>query len=175
MIPLLAIALALSGPAAGGLSAEAARADACAYAEGSPRNITRRQARDATVCLINNRRASHGKDQLGTKSGLRKSAGRHSRRMRRGCFAHECPGEQGLVGRVHATSYLPCNCSWGIGENIATGRRKRGTPLGAVAAWMGSSSHRRTLLDGDFDHLGVGVAWRKHKAYYTADFGYKRG
>ena len=112
---------------------------------------------------------------------LDKAAGRHSRRMkRRGCFSHECPGEKDLAGRVSSTGYLRCNCSWGIGENIAWGSDSRGTPVEIVQGWMDSSGHRRNILDGEFRHIGVGVAWgspsnrRADAGIYTAVFGYRR-
>jgi uncharacterized protein YkwD len=179
---VFAITLALSAPPVGGLSIQAARADACAYAHSHPRNITRRQARNAIVCLINNRRAARGKGALASQSGLRKAAGRHSRRMKRSnCFAHRCSGEKDLAGRVSATSYLPCNCSWGVGENIAWGKRARGMPVSVVRGWMHSPSHRKIMLDGSYEHVGVGLTWgtpsssRAKGGVFTADFGYKRG
>jgi uncharacterized protein YkwD len=178
--PVVAIALVLCAPTVGSLSLESAAA-ACAYANGHPREITRGQARDAVVCLINNRRSERGKGRLNTQSGLRKAAGRHTRHMkRRNCFSHHCPGEKDLAGRVSATSYLPCNCSWGVGENIAWGKRARGTPSQTVRAWMNSPGHRRNILEGSFQHIGVGVTWGTPSgssgkaAVYTTTFGYKR-
>jgi uncharacterized protein YkwD len=179
---VFALTLALSAPPVGGLSIQAARADACAYAHSHPRNISVRQARNSIVCLMNNRRQARGKGGLSSQSGLRKAAGRHSRRMTRsGCFSHRCSGEKDLAGRVSATSYLPCGCSWGVGENIAWGMRARGTPAHVVKMWMNSPSHRKILLDGSFEHVGVGLTWgtpgssRAQGGVFTADFGFKRG
>jgi uncharacterized protein YkwD len=177
---LLGVALVLTSPPLAGLAAERAQA-ACGYAHGGSSEITRRQARDAVVCLINNRRDARGKRNLSSHGELKEAAGRHSRRMRHaGCFSHQCPGEKDLAGRISSTSYLPCGCSWGIGENIAWGSRGRGTPVAIVKAWMGSAGHRRNILDADFRHIGVGVAWGSPSnpcadaAIYTADFGYRR-
>ena len=168
--------------AIGGPAVDAAAAGTCANAHGSPGQITRGQARDAIVCLINNRRASNGKGALHTQSGLRKAASRHSRRMaRKNCFAHQCPGEKDLSRRVHSTSYLPCGCSWGLGENIAWGQKRRGTPKRIVSSWMHSPSHKKVMLDGDFKHIGIGAVWGSpagsggQAGTYTATFGYKRG
>ena len=179
-VPLLAAALALSGPPETGLSAAPAAA-ACESADGEPGEITRGQARDAVACLINSRRATRGKGRLEDNSSLRKAAGRHTKHMqRRGCFAHECPGEKDLAGRIYDTGYLPCGCSWGIGENIAWGGRELGTPGSIVQSWMESAAHRRTILNGDYRHIGIGVAWGTpsnpgaEAATLTADFGYKR-
>ena len=176
----LSLALLLSAPPFGALSAQPAGA-ACRYADGEPGEITRGHARDAVVCLINNRRATRGRGRLDAKSSLRKAAGRHSRQMKRSrCFSHECPGEKDLAGRIFDTGYLPCGCSWGVGENIAWGERELGTPRETVKSWMQSSGHRRNILDGDFQHIGVGVVWGAPPdpgataATYTTDFGYKR-
>jgi uncharacterized protein YkwD len=180
-VVLAAGALALLAPPFGGLAITPAKA-ACAYADSHPRDIPRGQARDAIVCLMNSRRAEHGKPSLSAASGLRKAAGRHSRRMARAnCFSHQCPGEAHLAGRISKTSYLPCGCSWGVGENIAWGKRKRGTPSMIVRSWMNSPPHRKVLLDGDFEHVGVGIKWGtpwgspSKAGIYTATFGFKRG
>jgi len=181
-LPALAIVPLLAAPPVGGLSLESARAGSCAYAHSHPRDITVGQARKAIVCLMNNRRAARGKGKLSSQSGLRKAAGRHSRRMKRsGCFAHRCRGEKDLAGRVSDTSYLPCGCSWGVGENIAWGKQQRATPANIVEAWMNSPGHRQVLLDGAYEHVGVGLTWgtpsraRAEGGVFTADFGYKRG
>jgi uncharacterized protein YkwD len=180
-VVITAVAFAVAGPPLMGLSSEPAKA-ACAFADAHPREIARKAARDAIVCLMNSRRAQHGKPALSTQSGLRRAAGRHSRRMARAnCFSHQCPGEAHLAGRISKTSYLPCGCSWGVGENIAWGKRHHGTPQQIVRGWMHSPPHRHVLLDGDFEHVGVGIKWgtpwgsRSKGGIYTATFGFKRG
>jgi uncharacterized protein YkwD len=181
-VPALAAALALSAPLPAGLSAEPAVAGECTNADDSPPDLTADQARDAIVCLINQRRTERGRRRLDHKSSLGKAAGRHTRHMkRRGCFSHECPGEKDLAGRIHDTSYLPCGCSWGVGENIAWGTGDRGSPRNIVQAWMDSPSHRANMLNRDFRHIGVGVGSGTPSrssadgAIYTTDFGYKKG
>jgi uncharacterized protein YkwD len=176
----LSAALALGAPPVAGLGAARAEA-ACRYAHDGSGAITRHQAADAVVCLINNRREARGERRLDSHGELDEAAGRHSRKMRRaGCFSHECPGEKDLAGRISSTRYLPCGCSWGVGENIAWGSGRRGTPVEIVQSWMNSAGHRRNILDGDFRHIGVGVAWgspsnrNADAAIYTADFGYRR-
>jgi uncharacterized protein YkwD len=181
-VPTLAAALALSAPLPAGLTAEPALAAACANADDEPRGLTADQARDAVVCLINQRRADRGRGRLDHKASLSKAAGRHTRHMkRRGCFSHECPGEKDLAGRIHDTSYLPCRCSWGVGENIAWGAGHRGVPRNIVQEWMNSPEHRANILDRDFRHIGVGVESGTPSrldadgAIYTTDFAYKHG
>ena len=178
---LLALALVVLASAFAAVPAQPAAAGQCRNADAGPREITLKQARSSIVCLINRARSARGEDRLRAKSSLRKAAARHSRRMeRRNCFSHRCPGERDLVARIHKTSYLPCGCSWGVGENIAWGGDKLGTPRRIFDAWMNSPSHRTNILKGGYAHVGVGVTWGSpgtgdNAATYTTDFGYKRG
>lgn len=178
---LLALALAVAGPQIGGLGAERADAKSCKGADRGPRKISRPQARKAIVCVINIKRQAHGVGNLHAVKPLQKAGGRHAKTMMSSnCFDHQCGGEAPLATRVHNTSYLPCSCSWGLGENLAWGKKSRGSPARIVDAWMNSPPHRATLLNGSFHHIGIGVAWGSpwnsgmRAATYSAEFGYKR-
>lgn len=157
-----------------------AAAAACPGADKGPRKISNKAATKVVACLINEKRAKHGKGRVRLRSTLSRAARNHSKRMQRSnCFAHVCPGEASLVGRYQRANYLPCRCSWGAGENIAWGPGRKGTPRRIVKAWMRSPSHRSNIL-GSFEHIGVGVRWGSprhrgaHAGTYTLDFGYKR-
>jgi uncharacterized protein YkwD len=164
---------------------DVARAEAakkCAFAKRGPQRVSQKRARQAVVCEINKKRRSHGLRRVRARSALRKAGKRHSKYMKHhGCFAHQCPGEKDLVGRIHATSYLPCNCSWRVGETLAWGHKGRGTPRAIVRAWMHSPDHRHVLLDRQLKNVGIGLVWgspsnpHSRAATYTADFGYRRG
>lgn len=150
----------------------------CKHAQVPGHRLRPRLAAKAVRCLINRERRAR---DLNPRQQLKKAAKKHSRRMVGGaCFAHQCPGEPDLVGRVTQTGYLPCRCSWSVGETLAWGRGKRGSPKAIVAAWMASGTHRPILLDGSFRDVDVGVArgrpgnGRAKAATYTADFGYRR-
>ncbi len=158
-----------------------AEASKCKGSHRGPRHVSQKRARKAVVCQINKMRRNHGLARVRAKSALRKAGKRHSKYMQRhGCFAHQCPGEKDLVGRIHATSYLPCNCSWRVGETLAWGEKGQGTPRKIVKAWMHSPDHRHVLLDSQLKNVGVGLVWGSpsnrgaRAATYTADFGYKR-
>ncbi len=77
--------------------------------------------------------------------------------IRKDCFAHQCAGERDLVGRVEAAGYLPCKCSWSVGENIAWGSGSSSSPRRIVDAWMNSAPHRANILDRRFEDIGVAV------------------
>lgn len=177
------LTLALVGPGSSASLTGPATASAakCPGANKLPRHQSRDRAASQIVCLINKVRRKHGKPKLHRNGGVGDAARRHTRNMqRKNCFAHECPGEPDLTGRLYDTKYLPCNCSWGAGENIAWGKRRKGSPRGIFKAWMNSPPHRDAILEGSYRHVGVGVRWgspyQRHgsRATYTMDFGYKR-
>jgi uncharacterized protein YkwD len=177
---LLVSALMLVTASVAGIDVATAKAAKCKWAGRGPRSVSPDHARHALVCQINKKRRSHGLNGVDSKYALRKAGRRHSNYMqRRNCFAHQCPGEKDLVGRIHATSYLPCNCTWRVGETLAWGAKRRGTPRAIVKAWMNSDAHRHVLLDGRLRNVGIGLVWgspsnpRARAATYTADFGYK--
>jgi uncharacterized protein YkwD len=139
-----------------------------------------RLAAKAIRCLINHERSARGLGGLAAHHALKKAAKRHSRRMvSSGCFSHICPGEPDLVARVTSSGYLPCTCSWSVGENIAWGRGRRGTPAAIVDAWMASPPHRALILTAPMRDVGVGAragkpgASKAAAATYTADFGFR--
>jgi uncharacterized protein YkwD len=159
-----------------------AKASRCAFAHRSPRHVSRSHARHAVVCAINKQRRRHGLHSLNTKHSLRKAGKRHSKYMERHhCFAHQCAGEPDLVGRVEHTSYLPCSCTWRLGETLAWGAKDKGTPHAIVNAWMHSPEHRSILLDRQLKQVGIGLVWGSPSnpgakaATYTADLGYRSG
>jgi uncharacterized protein YkwD len=152
----------------------------CKHRNAGPREITSGQARDAVACLINKRRSRRDLRAVDARDDLNRAARRHSLYMREhGCFAHQCPGEGGLVGRLGG--YLLGALGWGYGENIAWGEGRNGNPRKIVRGWMHSAGHRHNLLDPRWEHLGVGVVWgrpdrpRGDAGTYTADFGFRKG
>jgi uncharacterized protein YkwD len=179
---LLLSALMLVTASVAGVGVATAEAGKCRWAHAGPRRVARKHARHAVVCQINKKRHRHGLKSVDSKHALRRAGKRHSKYMQRqNCFAHQCPGEKDLVRRIHDTSYLPCNCTWRVGETLAWGAKGRGTPSSIVRAWMHSARHRHVLLDGRLKNVGIGLIWGSpsnsgaRAATYTADFGYRSG
>lgn len=171
-----ALALVPGGVAVGTPEAEAA----CEGSTKQPREIGKRKARKAVVCLLNKQRARRGLGKLSRNRSAERAARDHTRLMiDRRCFSHQCPGESDLVGRLVGADYLPCGCTWGAGENIAWGEGGRGSARSIVKAWMNSPGHRANILDRSFEHIGVGLSWgspydrRGKAATYTTVFGYR--
>ncbi len=168
-------------PSLGDARGDLATAKGCPGSGMRPYEISAKQAREAVTCVLNQKRRAHGRSALKPRRALRSAARRHSGYMEKHhCFSHRCAGEAGLQRRIAKTSYLPCNCTWGLGENIGWATRAKATPRRVVRRWMNSSAHRSEILNPQFDHVGVGVVWGSIKnshakgGVYTADFGFKR-
>lgn len=174
VVSALLCAAFLAGPGAANAGAACKGSDSPAY------RISHKQARHATLCLINRERRSHHLRRLDSQKHQARAAARHNGRMvRKKCFSHQCPGERDLVGRITSAGYLPCSCSWSVAENIAWGAGSNSSPRNIVRMWMHSPPHRAAILDPHFDDIGVAVndgapGGPKHAATYTTDFGFKR-
>ncbi|MGH2796416.1 MAG: CAP domain-containing protein [Solirubrobacterales bacterium] len=179
---LLVLALTAFGIAASPLT-PGAEASTCPGADTKPAKLSANEARKAIICLVNRKRDSAGMGSLGRDRRLQKAAQRHNDRMHgNGCFAHQCPGEGGLDTRLRSVGYLSDGLRrWSYAENIAWGRKGRGTPSSVVDAWMHSSGHRANILSRDFRDLGVGFAAGTPSSRgasggtFTVDFGLRVG
>ena len=154
---------------------------ATAAASAIPREAPTARLGRAAVCLINRQRAARGLPRLRINPKLSRAARRHTRDMvRRRYFSHTSPRGSDMLGRVKRTGYLNGNFSWTVGENIAWGTRRLGSPMRIVQAWMHSPGHRANLLNGRFRELGIGVVaagptpTELAAATYTTTFGGRR-
>ena len=167
-----------SSEEAPGTSQRAGSTGRCENASLSAVRLGSKAASQAALCLINKRRDRHGLRALRPNRSLQQAAMRHSAKMvASGCFDHHCSGEPDVVGRLTSAGYLPCGCSWRIGENLAWGKKRRSTPAAIVKAWMKSPAHRANILSKGFEDVDIGVLAGKpgnphvRAATYTADFG----
>jgi uncharacterized protein YkwD len=132
------------------------------------------------LCLHNKVRAQNGLAPLRENRRLRRAARAHSYDMAAaGYFEHTAPGGTTMVDRILRTDYVSKSRGWMLGENLAWGTGSRGTPRGAMKAWMHSPGHRANILKPGFRELGVGVVARvpvggAAGATYTVDFGVRR-
>lgn len=157
------------------------RGSACAERHTKPSSLSRKAVARTVRCLLNRKRKARGLRALKRHSKPRKAATRHNRRMiRTNCFAHQCPGELDLVGRLTKARYLPHSGRWGVGENLAWGMGRRSTPGSIVRKWMRSPGHRANILTESFRHVGIAVHRgnprkdSKRGTTYTVDFGFRR-
>ena len=90
---------------------------------------------------------------------LRRAAQRHAHDMAaEDFFGHVSPGGATLQARVARTGYLHRALAWWLGEALAWGRDRSGSPSAILRGLLASPPHRRILLDPGFRDLGVGVA-----------------
>ncbi len=148
-----------------------ATAGACAGKSKSPTKLSRKLARQAVLCLINQRRAHAGRGPLQENSNLDRSAQGHTVAMvRHNHYSHGNAGE-----RIRRTGYLAGATAWSVGENLGWGPKRLGSPRRVVAEWMKSPEHRRVLLGG-FRDIGIGMSkgspfphFGHNTATYTVD------
>lgn len=90
---------------------------------------------------------------------LSTAAQRHATDMvARSYFDHVSPGGGRLTDRLRRAGWVPRRADWEAGEDIAWATGAYATPAHVVADFLASPPHRRILLDGGYDELGIGVA-----------------
>ena len=117
-----------------------------------------KQARAATLCLINRERTRRGMGLVHSQTRLRNAATKHSRAMvSKGFFDHSSPAGSTAATRVRAAGYLRGAASFQLGENIGAGESALATPAAMVDAWMHSAGHRYNILHRSFRDIGIGI------------------
>jgi uncharacterized protein YkwD len=92
-------------------------------------------------------------------------------------FSHVASDGETLTDRVRASGYLSGRSAWRLAENIGWGSRALSSPFEVLQSWMGSTDHRRNLLDPGLRDVGIGIAAgtpadaTQGGMYYVADFG----
>jgi uncharacterized protein YkwD len=167
--------------AASSTSAPTAQPAVCTGAGLAPTPEDLEAVREATLCLINNERITHGERPLQLNADLQNCAQGHSESMAVGdYFSHEGPGGSTPLSRMQAAGYIySSKIGYEIGENIAWGTLWLATPKAIVESWMQSPEHRANILDASYRETGIGVsphapaarAEGEPGALYTQDFG----
>jgi uncharacterized protein YkwD len=137
-----------------------ALAAACPGADSQPNAKNIATARAATLCLLNQQRASFGLGRLRAHRQLTTAAQSYAGDMvRGGFFSHVSPSGSTVEQRIRqGTRYLAGALRYQIGENIAWGQGALAKPSAIVAAWMASPGHRANILRGAFREIGIGIA-----------------
>jgi uncharacterized protein YkwD len=153
-LPSAAMALDAAAPASAAVSR-------CAGANARPSARNSALIDSATLCLMNQLRASHGMRPLHDNSALAAIATGQAGDMVRGdYFGDNSISGASPLSRIKASGYsVPTsrirlltaqNIGWGTGPNA--------TPAGIVAAWMLSPPHRQIILTPAYRDVGVGVS-----------------
>jgi hypothetical protein len=152
---ILAIGCALAALTAV-IGVAGARADLVAPRDQCPgqQNIkaSERAQEDAMRCLIDHARSAS------TKSfrSLERAAGRKAGDILDCGFSHTACGRP-FDAYAKRFGYAAGTSGWKLGENLAWGKRKRGSARQVFKAGLASPPHRSTLLDGSFEHVGIGL------------------
>jgi uncharacterized protein YkwD len=156
----------------------AASAKPCKHRDALPAHASHAKIRDATLCLLNKRRAAHGAKKLRANPRLAKAARKHAADMvRRRYFDHTAPGGVSFVDRIMREDYVHAGEGWQLGENLAWGSYQLATPRSIVRSWMHSPGHRANILNRRFREIGIGVvdgaplSGVEHAATYATSFG----
>lgn len=136
--------------------------------EGTPPPRPRLAAFEAEVLrLTNTYREKYGLDALKNDANLNAAAEDWSREMANGDFFRH----SNKPSQITEHGYDPD----GWGENIAAGYQ---TPKEVVKGWINSPGHRANLLSDDFEHIGIGYAYKSNDGgqapyghYWTQIFG----
>jgi uncharacterized protein YkwD len=166
---LLAVTAAVAAPSG-------AAAAGCSGADSSPAQLGETGTTRATLCLLNQERASRGLRTLRADAKLRRAADRHARDMvARRYFAHDSKSGASFVARIKRTGWHRARRSWTVGENLGYGSGSLATPRSMIRGWMDSSCHRANILGRKFRMIGIGVADGAPTggggATYATDFG----
>ena len=115
------------------------------------------QQEDAMRCLINYARQQVGAGNIGTSRKLERAAGAKVADVIDCGLSHTACGKPAFY---YPERFGYTRGSWGLGENLASGRGKRGTARKVMKLWLNSAPHADTMLGGSFDDLGLGL--RRH-------------
>lgn len=138
------------------LPAAGAQADTVASAKGCPgqQNIDapKKTQERAMRCLIRHARSapthSHG--------ALERAAERKVGDVFDCGFSHTACGLS-FDTYPKRYGYGSGTSGWRLGENLAWGQDEEGSARRALIAWLNSPPHRATLLNGSFEHIGIGL------------------
>ena len=137
-------------------SAQAAETK-CANTDLVPTAANVSQVRQATLCLINERRKSSNLPKLRSNGTLTRLAQSYASQMgREHFFSHTAPDGSTETTRVKQTSYFKGASSWRVGENIAQAPTGNDTPAMIMQIWMNSAGHRANILNRRLRDVGLG-------------------
>ena len=117
---------------------------------------------------INDFRRRRGEEELTLSPTLGAAAEHHSEDMaRKDYFDHDLKGGPSWSKNIRQHGYRGNP----IGENIAAGNADASDTF---KQWEKSAGHRRNMLDGDFEAIGIGRAFDRRSEYgwyWTTTFG----
>jgi uncharacterized protein YkwD len=144
---LVAMSVALPAAAQGGVVASPA---SCPGQQNT--RVSERKQEDAMRCLINHARSRPAR----SNRALERAAGRKVGDIFDCGFSHTACGRS-FDTYPKRFGYASGTSGWKLGENLAWGNGGRGSARQVLKAWLHSPPHRATLLNGSFEHIGIGL------------------
>jgi len=158
VLPLVAVPVLLA-PASALASSTKRKSRSCAYANLRPTFADTAIVDRATLCLIEQVRATYHLRPLRSNHELRAVAGKQATNMvSHDYFSDDSPSGQTPGTLIAALPYGAHAASLSTAQNLGWGTLSAATPAGIVAAWMHSPAHRKVILTGEFREIGVGVS-----------------
>jgi uncharacterized protein YkwD len=152
-----ALAFTVSGIGMGRAAAGEATA-ACPGANLVPEPTDGPAIEAATVCLMDQVRASYRLRPLQSNHYLQTVATAQVTTMLRwDYFSDDRPSGLTPFRLIAHTPYSAHAASISAGQNLGWATGTDTTPLSMVAAWMNSPPHRKIILNGSFQDVGVGI------------------
>lgn len=122
--------------------------------------------RQQILDLVNAERKKAGLGSVSQESHLQSAAQKHAEDMsKRNYFEHNTPEGKTPTQQIKDAGY-PLTGKWTTGQNIARGQK---TAEQVMEDWMNSPGHKKNILNGSFEHLGVGYVSSGN--YWVQDFG----
>lgn len=119
---------------------------------------SRRRAARVVLCLVNRKRRAHRVRPLRRSAPLQRAAAQHSAAMVGGKYFSHVGSSGSVLQRAMRTGYVRRSRYALLGETLSWGAGPEATPAQLVASFMGSRSHRRTLLSRRYRDVGIGLA-----------------
>jgi uncharacterized protein YkwD len=158
-----------------------ARAESCLDTQVIPTPENLHVVDEATLCLVDQKRAQVHELPLKVNALLELTARGHSEAMvAEDYFAHVNAAGETPAQRFKAAGYIDSTrIGYVVGENIAWGTLSLATPQAMVNAWMASPEHRANILESRYRDTAIGVAVGVPASFsggapgatYTEDFG----
>jgi uncharacterized protein YkwD len=176
----LILATVLSSSASALASGTNVKPRFCAYATLVPNSSNVAIIDAATLCLIDQVRATYGLLPLHSNHELQAVATTQVKDMVHwNYFADNRPPDETPATLIEATRYGAHASTLATGQNIAWGTGAYATPAHVVTDWMHSPPHREIILTADFRDAGVSataavpsaVEDRVPGATYAVEFG----
>jgi uncharacterized protein YkwD len=155
---LAAVLLACAAVFVADVPSAASASPVCAGANVHP-SATNALATDAaTLCLVNQIRASYDLRPLRANRELgRVARSQVTAMVSHDYFADVRPTGQTPLALVAVTRYPAHAAEFAVGQNIAWGTGNFTTPAHIVAEWMASPPHREIILTSQYRNAGVAV------------------